>query len=565
MKGLRLLLARLRASSPPSSKNYVRPTILCAILTVAVVLLLAWHHNDKPQRQWVRTHYDAEGTAFYPVCSSRLPSRARFGRLWNIAVKGVDHMCLGEFEGYKHPMLAVFGERQLVLIDGIGTADTVVGYDIGYTGAIDWDEDGFLEFVRDWDLPDTTENCAYDKRKLFLHNWLNLYYVSPAVKATEGRMKISRSEYGIVFDAQGNTILSVAHLLPPLGSELKLSFPDVHLGFRKVGPGYPASDRFSRLLAEPALVREGAQWPRIRGYVPDILLRRFEAYEVGSGEQKWMLPVPFFAHEQAIADINGDRIPEIVLGGYSPENGCAASGMVDIGQIPLVVTTFSGEILWTQIFKGPFAGVRACVADVIGDANPEVVAVVHNWRMNWGTVAILDGKSGDVLYRREADFSFCGLSTADTDGDRKKEIFVGSSSGRVFKFDGELGVLAETRVALPDSIFGFPCCLVQATNDIDGDGNTEVICLVAPRGGGEWDPTHTLELVYGDERIVILRNDCSVEWDIPLGSLGIGQASNSSEGFLSQLVVLGDLNGDGINEIFCRSQHQITALGMVIE
>ncbi|MBN1505154.1 MAG: hypothetical protein JW952_08850 [Candidatus Eisenbacteria bacterium] len=530
-------------------------------------LTRAFHRS--PENQWVLTYYDSEGTSYYPIPSRALRPGATLQVLWKIPVSGLGNLGVARVRGFDTPLVLLCEEQRIRLIDGRGEVRWIKEVFPGNTGALDrdtgaldWDQDGLVDLVVTEVHLDTVWNCTDAWDALLIDNLGSTFDPRSAAQATADSMRIERREISTVISTSGDTLLSVPRLLPLHWDNLKTAYPsERNLTLRAFGPGYPASDRYSRLLLQPIRIEDGEGRPSIQRYLSRRLVRRIEAIEAPSGRIRWAIPVPFFPHLQAIADVNVDELPDIIVGGYCPENGCAESGMVDVGQITVLAAGISGEILWTQVFPGDFAGARACVADVLGDSDPEVVVVVHNWRMNRGTLAVLDGSSGRVLRRKQADFSFCGLSAVDTDDDGKKEVFVGSTEGTVFRVDGDLRLLSSRQIVLKEDGSQFPCCLVQAANDVDGDGDIEIVCIATPRGGGEWDPSRRLDLAYGVERLVVLGSDCRVEWDIPLGSPDAARDYDSSEGFLAQHAVLGDLDADGVNEILCRTRTEVIAFG----
>jgi hypothetical protein len=190
----------------------------------------------------------------------------------------------------------------------------------------------------------------------------------------------------------------------------------------------------------------------------------------------WPQQLPaHIASSPAIGDLNGDGIPEIVVGygsNYDPSHqGGAAAYRRDGTQMWSVATAaFSdGTNNWTH---APVYGTPA-IGDVDGDGKMEVVfgSFDHHVYLVDGTTGLakpgwpLD--VGDTVYSSPALY--------DIDGDGLPDIIIGTDNYlinggclRVLRYDGT-------------SVTGFPKCIDQTiastpvVADLDGDGKPEII------------------------------------------------------------------------------------------
>jgi len=189
-------------------------------------------------------------------------------------------------------------------------------------------------------------------------------------------------------------------------------------------------------------------------------------------------PVTVSAHiasSPAVADLDGDGIPEIVVGygsNYDPSHQGGASAFRRDGTLmwSVVTAAFSdGTNSWTH---APVVGTPA-IGDVDGDGKLEVVFGSfdhHVYLVDAATGAAKTGWPVDV-----GDTVYSSAAIYDIDGDGLPDIIIGTDNYlvnggclRVLRYDGA-------------SVAGFPKCIDQTINgtpvvaDLDGDGKPEII------------------------------------------------------------------------------------------
>ena len=211
----------------------------------------------------------------------------------------------------------------------------------------------------------------------------------------------------------------------------------------------------------------------------------------------------------------------------------------------------SGRNLWgiPREFEGT-GSVRAnvCLADLDGDAALEIVATserffgketpADHWCHNLGRVYVLDPRTGDTRpgYQRNFDMGIMLGGIADIDNDGRPDILVGTITATP-PGEGLLALRADP--GLPDMCqFHLPgrqlrCC---AINDINGDGNLEVIVVASVPSDA---PTESTLYILDSH----LKELCT--WQTQ------GQLNNA---------VVSDLNGDGINEIIVLYDYRVGVL-----
>lgn len=199
--------------------------------------------------------------------------------------------------------------------------------------------------------------------------------------------------------------------------------------------------------------------------------------------------------EPAIADVNGDGIPEAVF------DSC--DGYL------YVVSTVNGSMLWKFKTGGGF--VDPVVADLNGDGKLEILSA--------GDRGILYCLSGDgrLLWSIDGGFYRGAPVVADFDGDGRLDVAMGSVDGHVYV---RLGNSSIVKVKVGD----FNPRTLDAA-DIDGDGLPEII-------GVEGTYIHVIDYVKG-------------RFMVYTGNIGHQLISPPA---------LYDLDGDGVPEVVFTTQ-----------
>jgi hypothetical protein len=331
--------------------------------------------------------------------------------------------------------------------------------------------------------------------RLFLHNYEGIFRVLDSMDTvrraylTAGRGDSLWVRNEVVSLAPGDT-----GRMPPIelpyGCEQELSF-SAHtsrgdVAMLRASGGYQNVDRLYRLLDQP---RTSAT-ERVVQLSANAITGSFRgiiAIDPIAGHARWVRPMGVTTMPFVVADINGDGLDEFVLSSYSPENGVSFSGMTDAGTAYVICLDWYGNVLWRRPFHGAYQGVQAAVADVRGDGVPEIVVVVSSYKPGEPGCAALLAPDGTTIAERRDAGGFYGLVVADLDGRGKPEIVTGASDGRLVALDGDLETMAcyqDTAHANCTGRWVMPC----AANDLDGDGEVEVVGASAGWNSGAFVP-----------------------------------------------------------------------------
>jgi hypothetical protein len=237
------------------------------------------------------------------------------------------------------------------------------------------------------------------------------------------------------------------------------------------------------------------------------------------------------ASSPAIADLDDDGIPEIVVGygsTYDPSHQGGVSAFRRDGTLMWSVATAAfndGSNNWTH---APVYGTPA-VGDVDGDGKMEVVFGSfdhHVYLVDGATGAAKTGWPVDV-----GDTVYSSAALYDIDGDGLPDIIIGTDDYlvnggalRVLRYDGT-------------SVAGFPQYINQTINstpvvaDIDGDGKPEIIVGTGHfYGPPTYNPTHQVYAWHCDGTAV-------AGWPVAV------------DGQVGTTPAVADLNGDGHLEV----------------
>jgi hypothetical protein len=287
---------------------------------------------------------------------------------------------------------------------------------------------------------------------------------------------------------------------------------------------------------------------------------------------------PFFPVSIAIADVNGDHKPDLVVvnGGSNTVGVLLGNGN---GTFQPAVTYFTGDLFPSSV----------AVADVNGDGNPDVLVANLCADSNCdGSVGVLLG-NGDGIFRAAVTYSSGGVqpravAVADVNGDGRLDLLAANARCTNFVCAGSVAVLLGNgdgtfQAAATDVSGGnLPDSLVVA--DVNHDGKLDLLVanawsgtvgVLLGNGDGSFQPAVTYSSgetkvvqfssvavadVNGDGQPDLLLTTDSVGGNGNNGGavsvlLGNGDGSFQtaveypSGGYQTLGVAVGDVNGDG--------------------
>jgi hypothetical protein len=184
----------------------------------------------------------------------------------------------------------------------------------------------------------------------------------------------------------------------------------------------------------------------------------------------------------AIADVNGDGIPDVVLA-----NQCVTNSNCDNGTVGVLLGNGDGTLQTVVTYNsGGYGAYSVAVADVSGDGNADIL-VSNNSAGSGdsrnGSVGVLLG-NGDGTFQTVVTYNSGGyvaysIAVADVNGDGKLDVVVANQCQTSFNCDGTVGVLLGNgngtfRKAATFGSGGYNADGV-AVADLNGDGNLDLV------------------------------------------------------------------------------------------
>ncbi|MBI4550634.1 MAG: hypothetical protein HY710_00055 [Candidatus Latescibacteria bacterium] len=185
----------------------------------------------------------------------------------------------------------------------------------------------------------------------------------------------------------------------------------------------------------------------------DLTPRGIVALDGRAGTVLWFYPMGTVPNSISIQDLTGDQRDEILIGTVTPGNGADANGTDDLHSY-LIVLDNQGHLLWQQRLGGTSTVVKATAADVNGDRIPEIVTALDGPRTepNVGQIGIWDGKTGRMLHRWNSPWSVLSILTTELNRDGRDEIIVGTAQGLVAALDESLKTVLEYNTGKPTGV-----------------------------------------------------------------------------------------------------------------
>ena len=222
-------------------------------------------------------------------------------------------------------------------------------------------------------------------------------------------------------------------------------------------------------------------------------------YDYQTGSEMWHFLMGTSPNKLSLADINGNGNQEIVVPTSAPENGSDVNGTNDSTSYVIALDN-SGDLLWKNPLGRVFSSVEHMdIVDIDGDGVSEIVAQKISWRAEdpeQDRIYIIDARDGEEIKHRNIGKYARGQVVGDWDRDGRDEIIVGGCGNGT-----ELWIL-NSNLDTISSYSHTPWIEPQLTDDIDGNGTQELICLT------------------GDNRLLILNEKFAELASFRYGNIG---------------------------------------------
>ena len=248
-------------------------------------------------------------------------------------------------------------------------------------------------------------------------------------------------------------------------------------------------------------------------------------FDYNNATEEWHYDVGPWPIRGAYGDINEYGIMDVVMGGYTVNNGHTGCGVnnsatctSDSSFYTIVFSAVDGTEMFTKKYSAGF--VHHAIVDLDHDENYNILAFEgHDPTYYQGTskISLIDS-AGTALktWSGPNDISLNDYAVGDLNNDGYDEIaFVGGDN--VLRIlDQDFNLLTST----PGYKHPMHSSIVVVINDINGDGTNELLAQ---------DPDHTMIRVF----------------DVNLSELGNFSIADPHS------IIVSDLDNDGVNEVIC--------------
>ena len=261
----------------------------------------------------------------------------------------------------------------------------------------------------------------------------------------------------------------------------------------------------------------------------DGTFRSVVVYDSGGALATWV----------AVADVNGDGKPDLVV-----TNLCANTSSCANGTVSVLLGNGDGTFQAAVAYNSGIAAESVAVADMNGDGKPDLVMsnCTNCSTYGDGSVAILLG-NGDGTFQAAHSIDSGGenpdsIAVADLNGDGKPDVIVGQCSAP--PVDCEVGVLLGNGDGTLQPAVNYSSGADQpmsvAVADVNGDGKLDV--LISNQGTGDHN------LFNGAEGVLLGNGDGIFQPAVIYDAGGIRTAG----------LAVADVNGDGKLDVVVTDQ-----------
>ncbi|UYO97095.1 hypothetical protein OED01_16070 [Microbacterium sp. M28] len=222
-------------------------------------------------------------------------------------------------------------------------------------------------------------------------------------------------------------------------------------------------------------------------------LQNVHAYNLGSGKESAITPLPADSSSATAIDITGDGADELIVGGNS--RGVFAydgRALVNGERVPVWTATVPGSV--HELLR----------ADVTGDGRDEIVVAAET------AAAVIDADTGKVIRTFDGDGQFVRtVAATDLDGDGKAEVVLATDAIHAYRGDGKRAwsYAPQDGVVFGDISFGEGTVYAEYSSRgslglAPADVSAAAVALDAKSGAVKWSATPSAPTALGLDGVV---------------------------------------------------------------
>jgi len=169
-------------------------------------------------------------------------------------------------------------------------------------------------------------------------------------------------------------------------------------------------------------------------------LRGLWSFNLVGGSELWHYSTGIIPGIVAVTDVDGDQGKEVLFQGYAIANGNRANGMGDDSSWVGCVNG-DGSMRWCRQVGGTFTNPMVQLLDFDGDGTAELVVVPRGGaagRSDGTRIVVIEPGTGRIKARADCPTGCEGLVIADFDHDQRLELVVGGADRTVRVYDHDL-------------------------------------------------------------------------------------------------------------------------------
>ena len=230
--------------------------------------------------------------------------------------------------------------------------------------------------------------------------------------------------------------------------------------------------------------------------------RGVAAYDLKAGREIWNYGTgaQLKKNQTLLRDVNGDGIPEIILGTVATANGADFNGSNDLKAYVLVLD-LKGKLIWIRELGAIFESIRAFHAFDKGGRTMLLCQKINQGKYEGqpDRLLLLDANNGTTV--RSIDYGKQGMASVlvDLDNTGEMQLITGNTDGTIRAYSQELDLVSEY---LNSDGVGVN---VMGVDDFDKDGNKDIIAFT--NDGAFLVLNHRMELKYSGKNLFANETD----------------------------------------------------------